>query len=660
MMIIANERVEIYPSFFAANSESFMRSLFKQFFDNDISRRDFGTKLLALGFSQVAVNTFLSAAVQARETLPDEGKRIEGTGAEILAETLRAAEVEYVFGTSSTGMSPFYDALTLKNDIKFISAIAESQATSMAHGYELVTGKTAVLFIPGVAIPSAMNNLYNAWKDRSSIAVLSDGSSSNFAGRNGFQQLDDWLDPMTVFTKWRWQVDNDRQISEMTRRTIKLAETPPGGPVYLRFPGSILKKPKIKQKIYPQSQFRIPMGLHPKPELIEATAKALLEAQKPLMILGHEVTRAKANKEAVELADLLGIRMAQGYSVYGDVPFKHPLFCGFYGLGIPRGLSKTDVFLNLGAPMPDPTIFTPSIPSKAKAIHARIEFDDIANSHPTDIAIAAGMKETVIAIKESVQSLATMNRIKVLREDRMQASIEINAKFEARKEQQAKATWNSSPLSWARASFEIDRNLDDHAIVVAELDTREPFDWMNLGPEQKWLVGGSTGFALGWGIGASLGAKIAEPNRQVACLVGDGAMLFGQIESLWSTSRYDIPVIIIVCNNMSYDFERNRIIQASPLAAKKETRDMWRDVSCYLGNPEVDFVGLANSFDIQGKCADTPEELIQCMQQAKDVTVNGRPFLIDLRLMQLDIRGFEAQQTWHPDISIAAKRTIKV
>ena len=81
MMIIANERVEIYPFFFAANSESFMRSLFKQFFDNDISRRDFGTKLLALGFSQVAVNTFLSAAVQARETLPDEGKRIEGTGA---------------------------------------------------------------------------------------------------------------------------------------------------------------------------------------------------------------------------------------------------------------------------------------------------------------------------------------------------------------------------------------------------------------------------------------------------------------------------------------------------------------------------------------------------------------------------------------------------
>ena len=178
-----------------------MRALFKKFFDHEISRRDFGTKLLALGFSQIAVNSFLGAAAEAREPLPQTGVKISGTGAEILAETLRAAGVDYIFGTSATGMSPFFDSLTMNNDMQFISSIAESQATSMAHGYELVTGKTAVLFVPGVAIPSAMNNLYNAWKDRSSIAVLSDGSSSNFAGRNGFQQMDDWLDPMTQFTK---------------------------------------------------------------------------------------------------------------------------------------------------------------------------------------------------------------------------------------------------------------------------------------------------------------------------------------------------------------------------------------------------------------------------------------------------------------------------
>ena len=637
-----------------------MRSLFKKFFDHEISRRDFGTKLLALGFSQIAVNSFLGAAAEAREPLPDMGVKMSGTGADILAATLRAAGVDYIFGTSATGMSPFFDALTVNNDMQFISSIAESQATSMAHGYELVTGKTAVLFIPGVAIPSAMNNLYNAWKDRSSIAVLSDGSSSNFAGRNGFQQMDDWLDPMTQFTKWQWQVNNERQISEMLRRTLKLAETPPGGPVYLRFPGFLLSKPNIRQTIYPQSRFKIPMELYPKPELIEATARALLEAKKPLLCVGHEVTRARANKDVLELAELLGIRMAQGYSVYGDIPFRHPLFAGFYGLGIPRGLANTDVFLNLGAPMPDPTIFTAPVPSKAKVIHARIEYDEIANTYPTDIAIAAGMKETITAIIDSVRALATEDQIKTLREERLQESIEINAKHEARKQQRAKATWNSSPISWERASFEMEKYLDPHAIIVSELDTRKPFEWMNLGPDAKWLIGGTTGFALGWGIGASLGVKIGEPNRQVVCLVGDGAMLFGQIEALWTAARYDIPVTVIVFNNLSYDGERNRIYRGSPLAAKKETRGLWRDISCFLGNPEVDFVGLADSFEIQGKRANNPEEFVESLQVAAKVTADGRPFLIDLRVMQLDTSGKPTEQTWYPDISIAAKRMKKI
>ena len=637
-----------------------MRSLFKKFFDHEISRRDFGTKLLALGFSQIAVNSFLGAAAEAREPLPDMGVKMSGTGADILAATLRAAGVDYIFGTSATGMSPFFDALTVNNDMQFISSIAESQATSMAHGYELVTGKTAVLFIPGVAIPSAMNNLYNAWKDRSSIAVLSDGSSSNFAGRNGFQQMDDWLDPMTQFTKWQWQVNNERQISEMLRRTLKLAETPPGGPVYLRFPGFLLSKPNIRQTIYPQSRFKIPMELYPKPELIEATARALLEAKKPLLCVGHEVTRARANKDVLELAELLGIRMAQGYSVFGDIPFRHPLFAGFYGLGIPRGLANTDVFLNLGAPMPDPTIFTAPVPSKAKVIHARIEYDEIANTYPTDIAIAAGMKETVTAIIDSVRALATEDQIKTLREERLQESIEINAKHEARKQQQAKATWNSSPISWERASFEMEKYLDPHAIIVSELDTRKPFEWMNLGPDAKWLIGGTTGFALGWGIGASLGVKIGEPNRQVVCLVGDGAMLFGQIEALWTAARYDIPVTVIVFNNLSYDGERNRIYRGSPLAAIKETRGLWRDISCFLGNPEVDFVGLADSFEIQGQRANNPEEFVESLQAAAKVTADGRPFLIDLRVMQLDTSGKPTEQTWYPDISIAAKRMKKI
>ena len=118
---------------------------------------------------------------------------MKGTGAEVFVETLRAAGVRNVFGTTATGMSPFFDAITLRPDVRMILSVAESQATSMAQGFDLASLRPAALFVPGVAVPSTLNNLYNAWKDRSAIAVFSDGPGGQYPGRNGFEQMDDWI-----------------------------------------------------------------------------------------------------------------------------------------------------------------------------------------------------------------------------------------------------------------------------------------------------------------------------------------------------------------------------------------------------------------------------------------------------------------------------------
>ncbi|MDP7297233.1 MAG: thiamine pyrophosphate-dependent enzyme, partial [Gammaproteobacteria bacterium] len=83
-------------------------------------------------------------------------------------------------------------------------------------------------------------------------------------------------------------------------------------------------------------------------------------------------------------------------------------------------------------------------------------------------------------------------------------------------------------MSWERMSAELDLNLDDDAIIVPELDYRTPFYWMDFDRGKKTVIGQTTGFALGWSIAAAQGVKIAEPDRQVTCLVGDGAMLFGE------------------------------------------------------------------------------------------------------------------------------------
>jgi thiamine pyrophosphate-dependent acetolactate synthase large subunit-like protein len=91
-----------------------------------------------------------------------------------------------------------------------------------------------------------------------------------------FQQMDDWLGPMVEFTKWRWRVDSTKQIGEMTRRAIKMAGTPPGGPVHIRYPLDLLGAKKVTDTIYPQSRFNGKANMQPHPGLFEPAAKILI------------------------------------------------------------------------------------------------------------------------------------------------------------------------------------------------------------------------------------------------------------------------------------------------------------------------------------------------------------------------------------------------
>jgi len=625
-----------------------MKDLARALLAREVSRREFARGMTALGFSIAAIDSVLADVAVSENELTRAGKSIVASGGEILAECLLAAGTEYVFDANSTGQSAFYDALMTRPELKLIVAVQEGQAVSMAHGYELASGRPGMLMLPSIGMPNALSNLYNAWKDRSALIVLSDGSTTEMPGRDGFQQLEDWLSTTSEFTKWRWGVDRPEHIAEVVRRGIKLAATPPGGPVYVRVPSNVQRASNVEATIYPQAAFAIDVSMPPRPELIEQAARALIEARNPMINVGAEVTRAGANADAVELAELLSIPMTQGYSVYGDVPYRHPLFAGFYSMGYPRGLTKTDVFLNLGATMPDPSIVTAPVPEGATVINARVEYDKIANTYPTDIAIAGGVGETARALIDAVSAMTTKSQRKKLGEARLAESVKSAAAAADRRRRRAARGWDASPMYAERLCFELDHLLDEDAIVVVETGDRSPQAWIDLAPARRTLIGPTTGFALGWGIGAALGARIARPDRQVIALVGDGAMLFGQLESLWTASRYDIPVILVVFDNRSYDSERGRIHFASRVA--RENRAEWKDMSCYLGNPDIDYVSIARGFDIEGGVIAEPSQIRPVFERAVAANREGRPYLIDALIAQ---RGPGAGADWHPDVSIA-------
>ena len=147
----------------------------------------------------------------------------------------------------------------------------------------------------------------------------------------------------------------------------------------------------------------------------------------------------------------------------------------------------------------------------------------------------------------------------------------------------------------------------------------------------------------------ALGAKLAQPDRQVVSMCGDGAFMFQN--ALWSLARYDAPVLQVIYNNHGYNMNR-----AFSWGSGKQGKAK-KDLVTYLGDPDVNFVHMAKAFDIEGEVAEDPADLRNAIQRGINATRDGRPYLLDI---QTERWGPGGEMTWHPEISIAEMRTKKV
>ena len=142
--------------------------------------------------------------------------------------------------------------------------------------------------------------------------------------------------------------------------------------------------------------------------------------------------------------------------------------------------------------------------------------------------------------------------------------------------------------------------------------------------------------------------QLALPNRQVVNFQGDGGFLFGQTDSLWTYSRYDLPVMTVIFNNLSYEEVRWNIMGRDGASGKAG-----RDYISYLGDPDVDFTKLAAAYNIDGAVVKNTDELRPAIERGIKVTRGGRPFMLDVRLVST---GAGAELTWYPKFSLAKSR----
>ena len=614
-----------------------MRDLVDDFIGQRLSRRAFMHSLGAIGVSAAGISTTVRSVEAITAGTLGAGQDLTGTGGELMVEQMKAAGVRYMFTNPGSFEVGLFDAF-LDQPMQLIVGLHEGIVISMADGFNKVTGDPAFVNVHVIAgTAQSAGQMYNASRDGSAIVVTA-GLLDNERGddeillgaRPGFDQKE----VNRQFTKISWECHDAAGIPTMLRRAFKVATTSPGGPVYLAVPDHVLEKKDVRGTIFPKEGFLLPDGIPPNADDVDHVASLLLKARSPAFLLGDEVSRAGTQAEVFELAELLQIPAAdQGLPAFHNFPRQHPLFAGRHSS------DGQDVVVYIGAT--DTSMG--SDPSDTTVVCIGLNTTVMGTARPFDMAIVANVKLALRAIIDSVKGQATAARISQI------ASARTGTRNQRRQIQRGRV--GMSPIHPDELGWALEEELDRDAILVSEnLSGSNHFYSTGFRDDEKmWLS--TSGAGLGWGVGAAIGAKLGQPDRQVVCNIGDGSVMYSA-SGFWTQARYGVPVLTVVCNNLNYQTVRNAYVRYGGRMQQEN-----RFTGMYLGDPEIDFAKLAQSQAVGGALVENSADLRPAIRRGIDATRAGEPFLLDVRVART---GGGADSTWHQAFNLAQTRNRNV
>jgi benzoylformate decarboxylase len=620
-----------------------MQELVRNYLDQRLTRRGFSEALGRLGFTAAAAQA-IRKPLDAAEKAPG-GVSAQGTGGELVVQQAKAAGVEYLFTNPGSFEVGFFDAFTDTPGMQLIMGLHEGIVISMADGYHRVSLKPAFVNVHVIAGTAQMaGQLYNASRDGSAL-VITAGLNDNelwsdevgLGPRPGYDQKE----VARQFTKISWEARNAESLALMLRRAFKTAATEPGGPVYLAMAHHALEARGVKAQILPAERFMLRPRVRPSAADVQAAAKLLREASRPLIIAGDEVWKSGAQAELVAFAESLGIAVTDGTSGYHNFPVRHKNYLGAFSMGSEFVKKGVDLLLFVGARDAGGRVIprSPEVPEGARIIRIGMDTASMGRNYPTDAALVGDVREALADLRAAV--------------DRKRSPDEVHAASAARRKSLELARGNAghSPMHPAEIGHVMARVLDKDAIVVAEnLTARHealPFGYRE--DEMMWVA--NTGNGLGWGIGAATGAKLAAPDRQVVCSIGDGSVMYSA-SGFWSQARYGIPVLTVVWNNKNYQTVRHAYHGYGGKMAQTG-----HYAGMYLGDPDIDFVKLAESQGVKGEKAASAADLESALKRGVAATRDGKPYLIEAATARY---GGGAESTWYESFNLAAKRKRRV
>jgi benzoylformate decarboxylase len=493
--------------------------------------------------------------------------------------------------------------------------------------------------------------MVNAFKDRIPVVITVGGQATDVRGTNAFLEAVNLHQFPKDYAQWTWDVLSPESIPDTMRRAFLLARVPPGGPTFVTFSKDMWEKPIARAEILPRSRSELDLDVAPGDEAVKRAADMLAGAAFPVITEGKEMNRFGGSDELMEIAEILGAPVfKEVYAAHAPMTFPstHPHYAGMFTTD-PHYPKAFDVYWSVGG-----TMFSlgahspvPLVPRTTKVIHTGLDASEIGRSYPVDLAMMANPR---IAAREIAFELKKRNLKTTAIDERRRKVQEYHQERRRKLDADAEKKWNDNPISVERLMVEVNRALDPDAIAVTELITAEFYlpayfdiDHMRKEGERRRNLT-TCGGVLGWGVPAALGAKIAKPDKQVVALVGDGSLQFG-IQALWTASRYEIPIGVIVWNNGEYQANRRYLH-----AYGKRAAATGKYIGCSLGSPEIDNVSLAKGYGVEGERVEDPEKLQAALARCLRAVGEGRTYLLDVKIERM-YGG--ADSTWYDFFSVA-------
>lgn len=527
-------------------------------------------------------------------------------GSEILIECLKEQGVDTVFGYPGGAILNVYDELYKhSNEIKHILTSHEQGASHAADGYARATGKVGVCFATsGPGATNLVTGIATAFMDSIPIVAITCNVGVPLLGKDSFQEIDITGITMPI-TKYNFIVKDVNELAKTIRKAFAIAQSGRPGPVLIDIPKDVTANMAEYEpmKIEPVKKYKKDICM----EDVEQALQMIREAQKPYIFVGGGAILSDASEELRAFVEKVQAPVCDTLMGKGAFPGTDELYTGMLGMHGTKtsnfGVSGCDLLIVIGARFSDRvTGNAKRFAEKAKILQIDIDVAEMNKNVMIDCGVVGDIKEVLTLINERLPKQNHDEWIRKIQEYKQKYPL----------------TYHPDILTGPFVVEEIYRQTKGEALIVTEVGQHQMWaaQYYKYTKPRTLLTSGGLG-TMGYGLGASIGAKMGCPEKTVVNIAGDGCFRMNMNE-IATAARYQIPIIQVVINNHVLGMVRQ-----------------WQNLfygqrySATVLNDAVDFVKLSEAMGAKAIRATTKKDFEAAFQSA--LACDG-PFVIDCQI----------------------------